>query len=149
MKTATFRATIILLSLFLSVGCGNQNDQKNECASLACQQQELYDQIILVHDEVMPKLSDIAILKGKIKEQLALATDSVVIMQWQDHLQALDAADQAMWVWMRQFESEMDTVVSEATFRYFEEQMLKVDTVAFNINRSIEHAEQALGNDQP
>ena len=137
--------SIYLISLsVLFAACGNQKEQKNDCSTLECEQQVLYDQIILVHDEVMPRLSEISTLKARIEAQMNQATDSLVKNSWLGHLKALDAADESMWVWMRQFESQMDSVATETSIKYFENQKIEVDEVAVNINSSISEAEQAL-----
>ena len=126
------------------VACGNQKEQANECSTLECEQQVLYDQIILIHDEVMPRLSEISTLKARIEAEMNESTDSLVKSDWLHHLKTLDAADESMWVWMRQFESQMDSVATETSIKYFENQKIEVDEVAVNINSSISEAEQAL-----
>ena len=131
------------------VACGNQKEQANECSTLECEQQALYDQIILVHDEVMPRLSEISTLKARIEAEMNLATDSLAKSDWLHHLKALDAADESMWVWMRQFDSQMDSVATDTSYKYFENQKIEVDEVALNIKTSIGEAEKALDAGKP
>lgn len=149
MKTKLLSSIYLISLSVLFAACGNQKEQTDDCSTLECEQQALYDQIIIVHDEVMPKLSEISTLKARIEAQMNLATDSLVKIDWLHHLKALDAADESMWVWMRQFDSQMDSVATDTSYKYFENQKIEVDEVAVNIKTSISVAEKALEAGKP
>jgi len=97
-----------------------------------------------VHDEVMPKLSQISDLKGRIEEQMNASVDSITVASWTALMEDLDAADEAMWVWMRQFNSDLEELPLAEVLEYLQEEQKKIDGVADMINGSIAKAEERL-----
>ena len=131
-------ATIIILS-----SCtGTANEQ--ECTSDECLKQQAYDNVIAVHDEVMPKMSYVSELKGQIEQRMNATTDSAVIATWQELMVNLDVADDAMWVWMRQFNSDLEEVTIDEAMDYLKAEQQKIDEVARKINEAIAAAEENL-----
>ena len=131
-------ATIIILS-----GCtGTANEQ--ECTSDECLKQQAYDNVIAIHDEVMPKMSYVSELKGQIEQRMNVTTDSLVIATWQELMVNLDVADDAMWVWMRQFNSDLEEVAIDEALAYLKVEQQKIDEVARRINEAIAAAEENL-----
>lgn len=125
------------------VACG-QEEKESVCETPQCKQQLLYDQVIELHDEVMPKLSQISTLKSEIEVRMEASEDSTERSEWFELMQLLDLADESMWVWMRQFKPEMDSVVTTEDMDYLELQLKEVAEVAQGINGSIEKSKKAL-----
>ena len=134
---------VIISVVLFSCGQGSKEEQ-SDCTTPQCEQQQMYDEVIAVHDEVMPKLSQISELKAAIEARMDAEDDSLAKSNWFELMQTLDEADESMWVWMRQFNPEMDSTAIEANMIYLGEQQKEVDEVALKINSSIEKAEQAL-----
>jgi hypothetical protein len=131
-------ATIIIIS-----GCvGTANDQ--DCTSDECLKKQAYDNVIAVHDEVMPKMSYISELKGQIEERMNATDDSLAVAAWQDLMVNLDVADEAMWVWMRQFNSDLEEVALNEALAYLKSEQDNIDEVARKINETISRAEENL-----
>jgi hypothetical protein len=131
-------ATIIIIS-----GCaGTANDQ--DCTSDECFKKQAYDNVIAVHDEVMPKMSYISELKGQIEERMNATDDSLVVAAWQELMVNLDIADDAMWVWMRQFNSDLEEITIDEALAYLKSEQDKIDEVARKINEAIKEAEENL-----
>ena len=131
-------ATIIILS-----GCvGTASEQ--DCTSDECLRKQAYDNVIKVHDEVMPKMSYISELKGQIEERMNATDDSLLIASWQELMVNLDVADDAMWVWMRQFNSDLEEVAVDEAMAYLKAEQQKIDEVARKINEAIATAEENL-----
>lgn len=82
----------LLGTLFFIISCGAPTDNK------------LYDEVMFIHDEVMPKMSDISKLGKEIKKKKQELSDSTLIAIYDDHIKALNEADEAMYDWMHEFE---------------------------------------------
>ena len=124
-------------------GCtGSANEQ--DCTSDECLKQQAYDKVIAVHDEVMPKMSYISELKGKIEERMNTESDSLAISDWQNLMVNLDVADEAMWVWMRQFNSDLEDISIDEALAYLKSEQENIDEVAHKINDAIAEAEDKL-----
>ena len=131
-------ATIIIIS-----GCaGTANEQ--DCTSDECLKKQAYDSVIAVHDEVMPKMSYISELKGQLEERMNATDDSLAVAAWQELMVNLDVADEAMWVWMRQFNSDFEGVALDEALNYLKSEQEKIDEVARKINEAIKEAEENL-----
>ena len=133
----------LLAIIFIVYSCtGTTNEQ--ECTSDECLKQQAYDKVIGVHDEVMPKLSYVSELKGQIEERMNATSDSLEVADWQNLMVNLDDADDDMWVWMRQFNSDLEEVDLDKALAYLKSEQEKIDEVARKINDAIATAEEKL-----
>jgi len=132
-----------IFSLIALKACGPGSTEEI-CDTVQCEQQLLYDQVIELHDEVMPKLSQISTLKSEIEAKMEASGDSIERSEWLQLMLQLDEADESMWVWMRQFKPDMDSTVTVEDMAYLETQLKEVAEVAQNINGSIERSKKAL-----
>ena len=140
MKTRFFSLPVLLL---ISMSCSTSTTD-NACDTNECLKQKAYDKVIAVHDEVMPKLAYISELKGRIEERMNATQDSLAVADWQSLMVDLDAADEAMWVWMRQFNADLEETPVEEALAYLKSEQEKVDEVADKINTVIATAEDRL-----
>ena len=138
-------ARIFVLGIIIfSISACTTSSTEEECTTDLCIRQQAYDKVIKVHDEVMPKLSQISELKGRIEAKMNEASDSASVASWQGLMVDLDVADEAMWVWMRQFNSDLEEVSLDEALEYLQEEQTKVDAVAEKINAAIGNAEERL-----
>ena len=138
MKNLTHSIFIFLLAL--SFSCGPSPSEKN---------QQLRDEVIAVHDEVMP-------LMGKLKsleKEAASAAEELEASGSEDttrieELKALafdlNQAYEGMFVWMRQYETEDGELTPEEVKAYLDDQMSKVSVVNEDIKAALEKAEELL-----
>jgi len=93
--------------------------------------QALYNEVMNVHDEVMPKMEDLYKLKRQIKKQLEQvpASEAGQRMEWEATLARLDSASQAMMVWMREFNPPPDSAGAETVRTYLEAEREKINQV--------------------
>ena len=133
----------LAVSSLLLFACSSESKEV-PCDTPVCEQQQLYDDVITIHDVVMPKLSQISSLKSQIEDRMEVAQDSIERAEWLSLMLQLDRADESMWVWMRQFKPEMDSLVTEKDMNYLQQQLAEVEQVAEKINSSIAESEQAL-----
>ncbi len=135
-----FLASIILLSGCSNPG-SNQATDETDSNSEGDPNQALYDQVMDIHDEVMPKMEDIYKLKSQLQEQIANSPDLVIEKKesMETMILQLDSANKAMMIWMRQF-NPPDSVDEEQGRAYLEEQMEKVKKVKEDMLTAIERA---------
>ena len=132
MKTILSVLSLVMLSLVC--GCGERK-QGN---------QALYDEVMKVHDEVMPKMDDIYKLKQELKKQIS---DSANLTdEKRKTIEAtilkLDAASESMMVWMRNFNPMPDSLGEEKARAYLEDQQAKIKGVKEEMLEAIEKAKE-------
>jgi len=133
----------LLAIIFIAYSCTSTSTEQ-DCTSDECLKKEAYDKVIAVHDEVMPKMAYISELKGQIEERMNASADSLVINEWKSLMINLDVADEAMWVWMRQFNSDLEKIDIVEALEYLKSEQVNVDEVARKINTAIAAAEENL-----
>jgi hypothetical protein len=137
----------------LSFSCGKKEETHDHHHSAtqpdavqASGNQELYNEVMKIHDEVMPRMDDIRRLKNEIKEKLEknqnLAKDERIKL---DAMFAkLDSAGDGMMIWMREFRPLPDSVGEEKAREYLENEMQRVKRVRDDIQNALKEAE-AIG----
>ena len=104
--------------------------------------QALYDEVMKVHDEVMPKMDDIYKLKGQLKERIdntpGLAADKK--KEIESIIVRLDSASEGMMVWMRKFNPLPDSLGEEQAKEYLEGEMEKIKKVREDVRKALEDA---------
>lgn len=121
-----------LLTLIL-LGCGGPSQEGQQSTADADSNdpnQVLYDQVMDIHDEVMPKTEDLHNLKQKLQEQIA-ATPGMVVEERQkleQRIARLDSVNKMMMDWMHYFNLP-DSLSAEAKREYLESQMEKIKQV--------------------
>jgi hypothetical protein len=106
--------------------------------------QALYDKVMDVHDEVMPKMDDMYKLKKELEEKIA-STPGMVEEKKKEietTIVKLDSASEGMMVWMREFNPIPDSLGEEKAREYLENEMEKVKKVREDILEAIEKAKK-------
>ncbi|MEP2670279.1 MAG: hypothetical protein ABJH04_14860 [Cyclobacteriaceae bacterium] len=141
------KLTYKLLILFLVVlaACGKPSTQTEEEENQevdADPNQSLYDMVMDVHDEVMPKMDDIYKIKSQLQEKIVNSPD--LVQERKDALEkmilSLDSANNSMMVWMRQFNRPADSLDVEEARAYLESQMEKINAVKETMLSTLEEA---------
>ena len=108
---------------------------------MGCQQsnQELYYQVMQVHDDVMPKMNDLYKAKTTILKQMQ---DSSLNESDQAKLAArlarIDSASEGMMVWMRQFNPTPDSAGEDKARAYLQSELTKIKSVRQEILTALE-----------
>jgi len=144
-----------LLAIFSIMSCSrssdhsgmNHNDEQTQDEG---PNQALYNQMMDVHDEVMPKMDDIMKLKRELQEQIANTPDMVVErkQELERVISNLDSASNSMMSWMHrihEFDPLADSVDQEKAREYLESEMEEIRKVKELINESIEKAKAEAG----
>jgi hypothetical protein len=125
---------VLSLVTLLVWGCGEKSQDN----------QALYDDVMEVHDEVMPKMNDIYKLKEELKKQIADSPSLVDEKKKaiESAILKLDSASERMMVWMRNFNPLPDSLGEEKARGYLEEQQEEIKKVKDDMLKAIEEAEQ-------
>lgn len=146
MKTILKLSSLTLLVLLYACGQkshdhehGHDHDHHAHDSADASPNAKLYSEVMAVHDEVMPKMGDIYTLKEGLKKKLADNPAADKKSEIESAITKLDAADESMRVWMREFDSE--AIKDEEKKReYLENEMEKVKKLREDMLAAIEQA---------
>lgn len=114
------------------------------CDSKKSEQEHLYKEIISTHDEVMPKMEDVAGLSKKLKEKVKEVSDSEKLNRLKTSIVELEDASSSMMDWMRKFNPSYDTLPEKAALDYLKEEQLKIEQIKTKINRAIEEGNKQI-----
>ena len=105
-------------------------------------QQKAWDEMMVIHDEVMPRMSEINNLASTIEKALADTTISPELRtEAEQTLANLEAADKGMWDWMyglQQLPDLRSTAKNEEVMAYIKSETKKIVEVKDFMLRSIE-----------
>lgn len=117
--------------------------------NLVAENKKLRDDLLVIHDEVMPQMGKLKSLEKKANqkvEQLSaiVPIDSIQVQKFSDLAQELSGAYEGMFVWMRQYEAEDGEKDPLLVKSYLEEQMIQVKEVNQDIKNILQVAEKDL-----
>ncbi len=118
------------------------------CSSNGVDNEELKEEVISIHDEVMPKMGELRSVQKELtqKAQQLSLEDSVAnqekIQQLKNVASELEDAYEGMFEWMRQFNGEFQEMTEEEVTDYLNEQKEKVTKVNEDIKAALEKAEK-------
>jgi hypothetical protein len=107
--------SFIFLTL-LFFGCGNPSE-------------DLFNEVMAVHDEVMPKMDDIMKEKARIQRLMDAEKDSTRITTLRETMSSLNSADESMMNWMRSFDRDKFSNDPEAQINYYREELIRINEV--------------------
>ena len=140
----------LALFLILIAGCGKSSqhahlEQEESPSNNA--NQALYDQVMDIHNEVMPKSDEIYQLKKEIQDKISSSPNLIADKkkQLEQIIAELDSADHSMLDWMHKFKPLPDSANQELAREYLENQMERIKGVRELINGSVQKAKDELG----
>ena len=136
-----------IIALSLVSACtqsGNHEGHSSEESNTDNPNQALYDQVMDIHDEVMPKMEDIYQLKKELQEKIADSKDMAEDKKQELELLVtqLDSAERLMMDWMHHFNPLPDSADQEKARAYLESEIEKIKKVKELMNESIEKAKE-------
>ncbi len=137
---------LLFIVCAFSIGCKEKSNDHDghDVASDAVESspnEALYNEVMKIHDEVMPKMNDIYKYQQELKEKIK--SPDISEQQRKEFtalLNRLDSAGEGMMVWMRQFNPIPDSVGEEKARIYLEGEMEKVKRVREDIVQALEQA---------
>lgn len=139
-------AFVLLTFLGLTTACGNSSQQASSDSKFSQEQldeqQKLWDELMEVHDEVMPKISSIHKLSRQLRnhQETTSGLSAEAGEQIEKVVTQLDNADESMFSWMnnlRQLKPLQDTEKHEAIVKYLKAEQEKMDKVRDDMLNSI------------
>ena len=129
------KKTLITITIFASLtACQKKSEDK---------QKIMINEVMAVHDEIMPKMDDIMSLKSSLDSAIKVSPDS---SEAKKLYIALDVADNQMMDWMENYDSESIKGKSEVEInKYFADQKTKIIEVKELTDKSIVEAKGFLG----
>ncbi|MCU0469668.1 MAG: hypothetical protein MUF58_13795 [Arcicella sp.] len=113
------------------------------CNKAEDKQKIMIDEVMAIHDEVMPKMDQIMSLKSSLDSIAKVSPDSLKARQL---YVALDSADIKMMDWMENYDSESVKGKPESeVMKYLADEKAKISDVKTLTNKSIEEAKAFLG----
>lgn len=139
MKRVT--SLLILVTMYFSIACQPTLEETNS---------QLREEVIAVHDEVMPMMGKLKSFEKQAQEKIAkLEQEENVDEARVEELKALafdlNKAYDGMFVWMRQYEVEDGDKSPEEVESYLKEQLVLVSKVNEDITAALEKAERVIG----
>ena len=143
MKNATLPVLFtIAIALY---GCGKKTDdhshhhEQPEAGSVD-PNKALYDSVMDVHNQAMPRLDEMLKLSESLRDKIAKSPGMPATKKQEIEaaIDSLDKANEGMMAWMRQFNPVADTADRQAARDYLNAEMVKVERVKTEILSAIE-----------
>lgn len=141
--------SLALSALFISA-CGEGDQSGQETTGEARDAAEHWESIMAVHDEVMPKMSNINRISRELRTYAEQHPDMPAGRREkiETTVRELSEAEEGMWEWMnqapRQYKELREEESEEALAQFLEEQQAVIDKVRANILQAIEDGEKLL-----
>jgi hypothetical protein len=135
---------ILVAALSACTQSSKHEHHTNDTASTDSPNAALYDQVMDIHDEIMPRVEDIYQLKKQLQDKIASTTDlaSDKKQELEQIIAQLDSADSSMMDWMHTFNPMPDSADQEKARAYLESEIEKIKKVKELMNESIEKAKE-------
>ncbi|MGX1928401.1 hypothetical protein [Flagellimonas sp. 2504JD4-2] len=134
---------IVTLVLFLSYSCKEKKKIEEGPSQM--------EQVMAIHDEVMPKMGKLGRLVGELKPKV---DTTEVGQKYSSAMKDLQDANNAMMDWMKNFGDRFDPeeildgkALTEQKQLWLDEEEVKVKELQQQINSSIAKAEALLGKE--
>ena len=120
------------------------------CNSDKKEEQMLFDEVMALHDEVMPKMGTLRSLANELSSKAdSLSMDSLMdnsnsINEMRSLSKSLKDANEGMMEWMRQYEQVEEGTPHGEVMQYLQEQRKLVQKVREDMINSKENAEKYL-----
>lgn len=130
----------LIFATLLVNACGPKGPSENE---------KLREEVLAVHDEVMPKMGKLKSLERKALEkaealQNGEQVDSAKVEEYKALAYDLNHAHEAMFEWMRQYEPTDGDLSAEELKKYLDEQMVLVSEVNAEMKEALAKAHKML-----
>ena len=124
---------LIALTLLVMAGCtpGNDHTHHEESNGQDSTNVLLYNQVMDIHDEVMPKMEDLYNKKKDIEDKLKdpAGLTAAEKEKLTKQVAQIDSVSKLMMDWMHEFNPPADSADKEETRAYLEQEMEKIRIV--------------------
>lgn len=135
MKYYPFRILLLLGTMMcIIISCKDSTDDKVKV---------LHNEVMEIHDLIMPRMSEIHELKGKLRASLSPGSDSTHVYSL---LTQLNKADDAMMGWMSDFHVPQETSSFDKSKAFYQEEKTKILRVKSIMEVAIDSSSAFLVN---
>lgn len=115
----------------LSISCNPKSDSHagHSMSNEGGSNQALYNQVMDIHDEVMPATEDLYNISKGLKARLKETTDEAIKADLEQKIEYVDSVNTMMMDWMRKFKPQPDSVNEETARAYYESELEKIKKV--------------------
>jgi len=138
-----------LFSMFIFFSCSEKKEIHSDQEDLT-PSGKLYSEVMDVHDNVMPKMDEIMLLKGKAKRRLNELDSLTKVnpklnvkvekLKLDSLLMGLQTADNGMMNWMHHFDPNMKEMKEGKKVKYLEREKIKITEVKQKTDSILEKA---------
>jgi hypothetical protein len=143
-----FTGMLMILPVLLLMNCsGKKEETRNE--DQAIPHPELYQEVMAVHDEVMPQMD--LVMRYKMQAQGAAdslqqaGADSIQVQPYLVLVSVLDSADRSMMNWMRNFRRDYTGMSDQEVEVYLQQEKESMEQVKVLFKEALNRAEKELG----
>ncbi len=140
MKNIFSSLNCVICVAIILLSCGSQNESN----------EELKDEVIAIHDEVMPKMGELKTMRKGILEiseslhQEDSVSNAEKIRNLESLAERMDKAFDGMFVWMRQYKAGSEDMSEKEYREYLLDQKEKVEKVNADIKATMNEARSIL-----
>lgn len=153
------RFIFLCLTIGLLMSCENTPKTPNETTPVLTAEEQMeakrVEEVMAVHDEVMPKMANISRVRRTLKEYIKNnpEEDLARLEEIKEAVTYLDTADEGMMTWMGEWTDSQAQVQKykaakdhEAIMKYLDAQMLSITKVRDDMLESIKRGEDLAEN---
>jgi hypothetical protein len=142
----------LVFAIFFLFSCkSNSSTESGATSETASDLQTLENQVMAVHDEVMPKMKEInelstqlRAIKSKLKENEVGKIESPAGLD--DVVSGLKLAEQSMWDWMKSFSDTKAITQEDQLKAFYEKELEKINKVKQDMLAAIDKAQTWLAS---
>lgn len=105
-------------------------------------QSQLHDSVMVIHDEVMPKMKDIYRLRKRLKKKVEQSKSSSDIAEIKSLIAALETADDTMMDWMAAYDKPDEG--TQGAMEYLAKEKIRIEKVRDEMLSAIANAKRNL-----
>jgi hypothetical protein len=106
------------------------------------QEKAVLNDIMAVHDKVMPQMGELNTLQQKLYADAKHVTDATLKQTYTSAAEKLEKADDAMMDWMGQFKGSFEGMTHDQIMTYLNTQKVKVSEMQLIFDKNMQEAKQ-------
>ena len=127
---------LMTVSFLILVNCGHSDN---------LERQKAFDEMMEIHDEVMPEISTINKLARQLKKKIGLTTNQDSVIMMKATLKRLEDAEEGMMDWMHELDVPGKKIEDAKAIEYMKKEKDKISIVSQKMKKSIESGKSLLG----
>ncbi len=136
------KRVLLIMMAIVAISCGKASKDKAEAEA----NDVLYNEVMHIHDMVMPKMDDMYKLKRALQDSISHTPDMVAENRkvLENTIANLDSASGAMMNWMHEFDLP-DSIDAETARNYLISELDRIKKVSDQMNESLKKAKEVAG----